>query len=108
MRIIGARTISADGQRWIVQEVAKIGIAEEPEEDPHAPAASDSTGFAEEPEEDPHAPAAPKLHKVTFTSQQTGVVRRCILWKPLSRTTEAGLEDAFRRSYSEAPAPPSP
>ncbi len=91
MRIIGARTISADGQRWIVQEVAEIGIA-----------------FAEEPEEDPHAPAASKLHKVTFTNQQTGVVRRGMLWRPLSRTTEADLEDAFKRSYVEAPASPSP
>ncbi len=89
MRIIGARTISAEGQRWIVQEVAEIGIAEEPEEDPHGPAAS-------------------TLHKVTFTSQQTGVVRRGMLWKPLSRNTEANLEDAFKRSYLEAPAPPSP
>ena len=87
MRIIGARTISAEGQRWIVQEVAEIGIAEEPE-DPYAPAAS--------------------VRKVTFTSHQTGVVRRGMLWKPLSRNTEADLEDAFKRSYSEAPAPPSP
>ncbi len=107
MRIIGARTISAEGQRWIVQEVAEIGIAKEPEADPHAPAASDSTGFAEEPEEDPHGPAA-STHKVTFTSQQTGVVRHGMLWKRLSRTTEADLEDAFKRSYSDAPAPPSP
>ncbi len=89
MRIIGARTISADGQRWIVQEVAEIGIAEEPEEDPHAPAAS-------------------KLYKVTFTSQQTGVVRRVMLRRPPSRVTDAVLEDAFTRSYLDAPAPPSP
>ena len=61
MRIIGARTISAKGQRWIVQEVAEIGIA-----------------FAEEPEEDPHAPAA-STQQVTFTNQQSGLVRRGML-----------------------------
>ncbi len=77
MGIIGARTILAEGQRWVVQEVV------------------------------PFAPSA-ENYPITFTSHQTGVVRHSMLRKPLSRVMYANLEDAFKRSYSEAPAPPSP
>ncbi len=75
MGIIGARTILAEGQRWIVQEVV------------------------------PFAPSA-ENYPITFTSH--GVVRHGMLRKPLSRVMYAHLEDAFKRSYLEAPAPPSP
>ncbi len=85
---IGIRTILVEGQRWAVQVVVEVGIAVEPD--------------------DPFAPEASKLYPITFTSHQTGVVRRGMLRTPRSRATEADLEDAFKRSYSEAPAPPSP
>ena len=81
MGISEATTILAEGERWVVQEVAEraeIGIAEEPG--------------------DPYAPAASKLHPITFTSHQTGEVRHGMLRKPMSRATYIEFENAFKRA----------
>ncbi len=84
MGISEATTILAEGERWVVQEVAELAERAE-------------IGIAEEPE-DPYAPAASKLHPITFTSHQTGEVRHGMLRKPMSRATYIELENAFKRA----------
>ncbi len=65
---IGPRWVVTKGQRWRVDEG------------------------------NPREKLYPALYPVTFVSQQTGEERHGMLRRPRGRTTQAELDDAFRRS----------